>query len=214
MGLASTSIYGIDGYIRPSTTVALQGNEARVNWINLCGNIGGSCNQWVQIGTYQGKNPNGGASYTASHVFIENNWGSCSYYSFADKGTLANANQAYYITSTGGSTSGCGGTQHEFSFRKISYTSSPIGYGYMASSAGQAIAETELHVESRTLPQNTDYFGTNDSHVASASYGLHVQTSLGAGYYAWTTSQVSPAFANNPPSITVLTAPWAFATGP
>src|ERR1017187_4989179 len=42
----------LQGYIRLSGTVPLTSHQMHASWINFC--PGSSCDQWVQVGSYQG----------------------------------------------------------------------------------------------------------------------------------------------------------------
>ncbi len=211
IGNSATNIFGIDGYIRPSTSVAVNSPLHRAEWVNLCHL---ACAQWVQLGTYQGALPNS-SSPNASHIFVENNWDGC-FYSQYDKGILASPNQAYFISYDGTNLpSGCGvGREYEFALRKISVTSAPIAYETMNSPDGQALSKTELYSNGPDVPQGTDYFGTNDAHAASSGYGLHVQTTSGGTWGLWSTSQVAGTQSFAPPTLTVLQTYWSFKTTP
>lgn len=154
-------VYGIDGYIRPSTTASLPSPLHRAEWVNLCRN---SCDQWVQVGTYQGYLPNS-SSPSATHVYVENSWQGC-FYDQSDKGGLpTQPNQAYYVTYTGSSQSSvCGSARgYEFAFRRGSLTSSSMSYGFLGSSTGQPISESEIYSNGPAVPINTTYFGVDNS---------------------------------------------------
>lgn len=207
----TTGVYGIDGYIRPSTTTTVASPLHRAEWVNLCR---ASCDQWVQIGTYQGYLPNS-SSPSASHVYVENNWTGCSY-SQSDKGGLVNPNQAYYISYTGTSLGNACGTSrgYEFAMRKGSYSNSPIAYGYMGGTSGQAIAQEELYSNGPSVPHNTTYFGVNDSLIPTSSNGLHLQSSFGGTWDLWSSSNLGGTRSYNPPYLTVLQNYWSFKTSP
>jgi len=209
----STPIYGVDGYIRPSSTVTLTTTEFRGDYLNICPN---GCSNWVQLGTYQGYLAHI-SSPSATHVYLENNWPQCGLTTQSDYGTLAAANQAYYIYYDGlvlPSGTICSQTAYEYIYKKGSYSSSPITYGYGPQPYGIATVATELHGANEVVPENTDYFGTNDSHVAVSSYGIHVQTSSGGSFGLWSAGQVGGPYAGNPPFTTLMASYWAFRTTP
>jgi hypothetical protein len=181
---------------------------------HLCQSNGTNpCAHWVQLGTYQGYLPHIN-SPSASHIYLEDNWDGCTSGEF-DMGTLANANQAYYINYDGFSDiGGCGGREYEFAYRKISWASSPIYYGVQPFAHGLAIVNTELHSNTSTVPEGNEYFGTNDLHQANAGYAIHVQNSSGGTWFQWSSSQVvTPGGGQNPPYFHNLVTPWAFYTG-
>ncbi len=210
----ATRVYGIDGYIRPSTSIPLNDPEFRGDYINLCVT---TCSSWVQLGTYQGTLAHINSAAT-TRIYYENNWNDCSLTTQVDAGSLATANQAYYMYFDGltysPGTACPSNTAYEFIYKKGSYTSSPIYYGYGSAPYGQATVATELHKSAGTMPENISYFGTDDSHVANASNGIHIRTSSIGNWGLWSPSQVAGLYTGNPPFTTVTAASWSFRTTP
>lgn len=207
------AVTGIDGYIRGSGTVALPSTQFHANWINLCRS---SCAQWVQLGVYQGHFGTI-TSLSQMHIYLENNWNGC-FYESTDFGAPPSANYPYYISYTGSRfVNDCpgGGYEYEYAARKGSYTNPPIGYALMAGSSGFPFAKTELFSATSNatdVPHNTDYFGTDNNHVANGSYGIHLL--MGGSWTSWTpTTEPGTAAVNyQPPTLGSTHSYWSFAT--
>jgi hypothetical protein len=212
------SITGVDGYIRSSQTATVASGKHRAEWLNLCTR---SCGGWVQIGQYQG----GISSISSSsvvHVYTENAYnyagGSTCYYTVHDWGARANANEAYYIYSLSSSVtypSSCGGYESKFAFKKGSYTSPFLDAGFMTNKAGQVMVQTELAANSLPhAPNNTDYYGTNNSQQPSAAHSIKIQKAVGASFVDWTPSSLpnSKYRSSGPPTLHTTRSYWSFIT--
>lgn len=212
---SATLVGGVDGYIRGSTTVAVSGDKFRANWIDLC-NSRPTCTAQVQLGVTQGEN----YGATELHIYLENIWyASTSQSSLClatshDFGVPAAANQAYYISYTGTriATSQCGTTyEYKYAARVGSFTNPPKAYAWMPGPLGAPAAATELHSgDGSSVPQNTDYFGTDDNHNAVASNGIHLLNS--GSWDLWTSTEPTSVQSDDPPTFDPIATNWAFDT--
>jgi hypothetical protein len=216
-GNPATQIYGIDGYINGTLQTGYSGEMARANWINICNN---SCTQWVQTGECQGWcGGSGPYYYSAEHVFVENSWNNCSYYTYNDYGTPDAANEAYYLSSTGNSYGfECGVYTREYQFvmKKGSWSNPATTYVYLPKTNGQAISKTELHSANTTPPPDgTDYYGADNSGNPYGPNGIHVQTALSGSWVGWDSTSDPNGTYNTDSPHPVLHTPdhyWSFYT--
>jgi hypothetical protein len=208
-GVVSSGIFeGIDGYIRASTTTAIDEPDHRADWINLCTD---NCATWVQIGAIQGYASDAGYtiySPTAEDMFIENQ--SPCYYFNADFGTPPTPDYPYYIAYDGHRTVDvCGHTVYEYAFKKGSWSSSPVGYGYLPSYAGQPFSREELEwVSGSQPPSGSDKFGCDPSFNASSSYGIHLTNNEGSTWPLWTAAEDPSATGFADSNMTYSKATW------
>jgi hypothetical protein len=202
--------YGIDGYLRQSGTVYTTGDHAV--WINLCGY--NNCNEWVQLGTYQGIF-RAGSSPGSVHIFYENE-DPCGEYFADDVGAPPSANYPYYLNYNlqGGATYYCPGdpvpkTFYTFEYRKGSWGSTPFYWGVLDSTSGLAFAKTEVQ---NGAPIGTDRFGCDDQKQCGVHQGFGLHLYNGMYWYLWQTA--SSASHDDPPWVHTYYNYWTFATCP
>lgn len=185
----TTKVSGVDGYIRVSGTIMVDpDHNHHMSFFALCPTT--ACSQWVQVGQFQGilgQCP--GSPCVQSTEFVHGFWEnktSCGAYEVADTGDEhLDPNVPYYVNYVGTGFSPCNLNQPKFAFRKDRIDNPPDGYGYMSSSIGIPIAETELlfdPFEGEAL--NQDRFGLNDNNQVQSGYGISVLKS--GTWKAWT----------------------------
>lgn len=204
---SSSTFYGIDGYIRVSGTVMVDGsNNHHASFVNLC--PASDCRQWVQVGQFQGTigaPPCPGPTCVRSTTFVHGYWEnllSCGLYAITDTGDVhLDPNVAYYVSNIGTGFSPCEQQQPRFAFRHGSIINPPDGYGYMSSAWGIPIAETELYADiSDGEPLGQDRFGLDDNNRVNDGFGLHLLTRSGQ-WVLWNAANApgTGTFAGNPP---------------
>jgi hypothetical protein len=157
---------GVDGYIRASGTVMLDGvNNFHAHFVNLCSHS--NCDQWVQIGQSQGHELSATQIWSYFESFDE-----CGVRRLGKLGVPPTPNYPYYVSYLRETSGSC--PQSQFAFRQGSWSNPAVGYGFMSFASGIAIAETEISSVGPREPINTNYFGTNDAHVYQASKALHL----------------------------------------
>jgi hypothetical protein len=181
----TSSIYGIDGYIRSSTTVPVAANTHRTDWINVCPS---PCSNWVQVGAYQGQVGSLAFNPSTTRIYAEEQR-TCAYYAY-DQGAAINANEAYYLTYSGTVSTGLCGTQYLWTVRKGSFNSSPIRTLALSVSHGYGLAKSELAwpQSGSVPPANTTYFGVDSSFNPDISKGLHLQYDPGGVFVPFNTT--------------------------
>lgn len=207
-GQSSTTVVdGVDGYIYTTkVTMAHPTANGIANFLNLCSST--SCGQWVQLGPFQGTFGTGTCpgvtciqSTTAIHMYWENLDG-CSDYDNADLGAPPTPNYPYYVTRTGTTITLDCGVEKKYAFRFGSFVNPPSGYGYMSSTGGIPIVETEQKYDDAVggmEPFAVTYYGLNNSHAINHSYAVRLYN-LGTGVWSlWDTAVATVTFHDNPP---------------
>lgn len=187
---ATNTFTGIDGYIRVSgTTMVDPYFNHHATWIDLC--PGTSCSSWIQTGQYQGTVGTGTCpgsacvrSITYAHGYLENmQW--CGEYDIDDTGDEhLHPNVPYYISRVGTGVSSCNDTDWKYAFRSDSFSNPPDGYGYLSSSSGVPLADTELYADpSQNEPLGQDRIGLDNNNQENGSYSLHLLS--GGSWTQW-----------------------------
>jgi hypothetical protein len=201
--LLGSASNGVDGYIRGSVSnMNDPSNEHILEWVQVAS---GTNHEWVQIGQAQGclgacpATPCQYFPYTI-HQYAENQCGGptepLAGYQLTDLGQVPTPNNPVYVwyLNTGPKTGHCNGqTSYEFGFRTGSWCSNcaPVAIGYMPSSLGYDWAELEVNYLSVAPTVGRTYFGTDNNHAASLSYGLHTYVSSTGSWLVWNFSGTS-----------------------
>ncbi|HEX6140235.1 MAG TPA: hypothetical protein VF013_07230 [Candidatus Limnocylindria bacterium] len=140
---------------------------------------------------------------------------SCGLYDIDDTGDEhLDPNVPYYVSRVGTGLSPCDQTQSKFAFRSDGIGNPPDGYGYMSSSWGIPIAETELYADiTDGEPLGLDRFGLTDDNKVNDSFGLHLLNGSGQ-WLLWNAANApgTGTFGNNPPFYYQVKAYSAFRT--
>lgn len=188
---------GVDGYIRGSvSSMNDPSNEHILEWVQVAS---GTQHEWVQIGQGQGclgacpGTPCQYFPYTI-HQYAENQCGGPTQppaaYQLFDLGQVPTPNNPVYVwyLASGPQTGHCNGqaSSYEFGFRTGPCSNcGPVAIGYMPSSLGYDWAELEIKYLSIPPTVGRTYFGTDNNHAASQSYGLHTYVSSTNSWPVW-----------------------------
>jgi hypothetical protein len=200
---------GIKGYISTTDagTVSSAGDVV-FSWINLCAH--NDCNQWVQVGVYQGAFLGGSSPYVP-HIYYEN-VDMCGVYYADDLGAPPVSNYFYELKydGTGAHTYTCPNgvpkTGYRYDYRKGSSGASPFFIGVLSTQDGLALAKTEVQ-GNPTIP--TTRFGCSATSCTATAYGLRLYVS---SWSLWTGASTSSQA--NPPWLHTYSNYWGYKTCP
>jgi hypothetical protein len=199
---------GVDGYINAgSISMNSQFNHI-MHWLTICS---GTCaSAWTQLGYYQGSVGHGTCpgptciqSPTVRHEFFENPQ-ECGDYVVQDLGAPVSSNTAFFTSYVGiyQFLGDCTVKEHKFAFRVGSFTSPPVGYGWIAPYSGVAEVYTELFDGNGPETIGTAYFGLTGTHAINHNYAVHLYSYSAGTWNLWDTSIFTKTRHDDPPGYT------------
>jgi hypothetical protein len=206
------SHYGVKGYIWQATAPAVQSGSAKaqLSFVAICN---ASCTKWVQIGQYQGEFTCC-TSLATVQTYVEN-LDPCGEYSAQQYGIPPSPDILYKVKYdfTGSHLLLCqdGSKKTRYDFDFVEDTTTLGLTGFMPSSSGIALAETEIH---NGAPITTNYFGCGPTLACNnGGNGLQLEESSN-GWWLWTSGFSTGPLHDNPPYLHTFQNYWAFKTCP